>query len=154
MREGGLVQHPTEAFRTFFGQTEPWLAVFDLPVPESPEAAKANYQAWAAKVRLTPLLAPGDALAENLLDFAIHSGEGTALRALQRLLGLSADGLVGPKTRQAVDSANRLTLAQRLLAYRLRLMGKLLALEKNARYRQGWLNRISGLIELTPPPVV
>ena len=35
---------------------------------------------------------------EPVLDFAVHWGQGRAIRTLQRILGLKADGIIGSKT--------------------------------------------------------
>ena len=33
------------------------------------------------------------------VDFGVHSGQGTAAKAVQRVLGVDADGVIGPKTK-------------------------------------------------------
>ena len=37
-----------------------------------------------------------------VLDFAVNSGSGRAAKALQKLVGATQDGAIGPKTLQAV----------------------------------------------------
>lgn len=52
-------------------------------------------------------LVRGDALPPGLdvavFDYAINSGPGRAVRALQRRLGVKVDGIIGPKTLRAIE---------------------------------------------------
>jgi lysozyme family protein len=43
---------------------------------------------------------------EAVFDMAVNQGQGTAIRCLQRAAGVTADGIVGPKTRAAVKQAD------------------------------------------------
>ena len=63
-----------------------------------------------------------DAVKADLFDMAVNAGVKTAIRALQRAVGETQDGVIGPRTLQALGSmpADRLRLrfnAARLKAY-------------------------------------
>lgn len=148
VREGGVADVGDGKGVTRWGQTPEWLQAFGLQAPASATEAKQNYERWAAKTNLERVCQDGDALAEHLLDFAVHSGEGTAIRALQRIVGVAADGALGPQTLRALALCDRSHVAHKLFAYRLRLAGKLLAREENRRYAAGWLARLADLAEL------
>lgn len=82
-------------------------------------------------------------LAFALFDFAVHSGTGTATKALQRALRVDPDGLIGPDTVAAARVSGDRAVAQ-LTAARLELVLDLIAREpEQARFRRGWLARIA-----------
>lgn len=60
-----------------------------------------------------------DGLKFDLFDFAVNSGVGTAVRALQRAAGEVDDGRLGPRTLQALQSMPPQRLAARFAAQRL-----------------------------------
>lgn len=81
-------------------------------------------------------------IAQTLFDFGVNAGTKTAVVLAQSVLGVTPDGVVGPKTLTAINSADE---DKFLLAY---------ALAKVARYAQivtrdrsqgkfllGWINR-------------
>ena len=49
-----------------------------------------------------------------VLDFAVNSGTGRAAKALQKLVGATQDGAIGPKTLQAVMNHEHAELNDRL----------------------------------------
>ena len=151
-REGGVADVQDGKGTTRWGQTPQWLEDWALPVPTTAAEAAANYQVWASLTHLDTLCAVDDPLAEQLLDFAVHSGVATAVRSLQRILKIPADGVIGPQTRLVAAAHPSDHLALSLYCYRLRLIGKLLARAENARYAGGWLNRMAELAQ-TPHPI-
>lgn len=80
-------------------------------------------------------------LAAAIFDHAVHSGPGTAARALQRAVGVEADGAIGPITRAALAE-----LPQRaILAECFRRRVRELALEGRPVFMAGWLARVADL---------
>ena len=66
----------------------------------TPEDLKPIYRKlYADKVRFDDL---PSGLDWAVLDWAVNSGTGRAARALQKLVGATQDGAIGPKTLQAV----------------------------------------------------
>lgn len=153
-REGGVDDIGDGKGVTRWGQTLGWLATFNLPVPESPEDAAENYAAWLHITGLDVVVGDEpDNLADFLIDFAVHSDHKPAIRALQRALDLTADGVVGPKTRAAVERVNREWLAFAVIAGEMRYQGGIITdnPDKHARWARGWANRNADkLMQLAP----
>ena len=83
-----------------------------------------------------------------LVDFGVNSGPAAAVRALQRVLGLKVDGILGPMTREAANSSNGRSLAVRVHCNRMRFLGRLITdFPSQAVFAAGWLNRVASQIE-------
>jgi lysozyme family protein len=80
-------------------------------------------------------------IAFQAFDFAANSGIGTAIRYLQRALGVADDGHWGPVSQAAIEKVTETDLIMLLLAERLELMTKLSGWQGNSR---GWARRIAG----------
>lgn len=144
--EGGVKDVGDGRGVTSFGQTPDWLKRWKFPVPRSRSQAAQNYRAWLQKSGLGIVCVTDDALALLVVDWAIHSGESLAVKALQRQIGVVADGVIGPKTRAAIPETPhaRLVTALALLADRMRQQGKLITNRPmNAAYAHGWANRLA-----------
>lgn len=81
-----------------------------------------------------------DGLAYQLLDFAVNSGQRTAIKVLQRTLGLNPDGIVGPATLVAIAGKTESDLVMIVIAARLQYMTSLKNWKDNAG---GWTNRMA-----------
>lgn len=79
-----------------------------------------------------------------VFDAAVNSGPGQAIRWLQRALGVTADGVIGPKTLAAAYAQDTNSLRLRLLAQRLRFMA---GLPNWPAFSRGWARRIADLME-------
>lgn len=85
-------------------------------------------------------------LASVLFDTAVNIGKTRTVKALQLLSGANTDGVLGPKTIQAVCRIDQPALAKAVLFYREAYYLRLFKSQKwTAKYIDGWLNRISGL---------
>jgi lysozyme family protein len=84
------------------------------------------------------------AIACAVLDYAVQSGVSRAVRELQRVLGVAADGVVGPRTLEACQSApdkrTALMLCDRREAFLMRLAD---ASPVHKRRRRGYINRMA-----------
>jgi lysozyme family protein len=80
------------------------------------------------------------ALAFQTFDFAVNSGIGTAVRYLQRALGVASDGYIGPVTLATLASSNNAEVVLRLLALRLDYMTRLSTWNS---FGMGWSRRIA-----------
>jgi lysozyme family protein len=76
----------------------------------------------------------------QILDFAINSGVETAVRYLQRAIGVADDGYWGPVSQNAIEKIAPLELVMRLLAERLDFMTRL---SNWSSAGQGWVRRIA-----------
>jgi lysozyme family protein len=78
-------------------------------------------------------------------DYAFHSGA-QAIKDLQRVLGLKADGVIGPDTLAAEASSSELTTALRVLTEREEFMQDIMQRNQTQRkYLLGWWRRTTAL---------
>ena len=81
-----------------------------------------------------------------MFDFAVNSGPGRAIKELQRILGVTADGVMGIHTMDAVQVSERHALAMELCVRRLAFMKRL----KNWPYnKNGWTARVRKIQKLS-----
>lgn len=85
-------------------------------------------------------------VANILVDWVWASGA-YGIRRPQRILGVTADGIVGPKTIAAVNSMDPMELHFRIKNDRIRFINEICkANPSQERFRRGWLNRIDELV--------
>lgn len=83
------------------------------------------------------------------MDWAMHSGRGTAVRHLQRIIGADDDGVFGPQTDQRANSADPEWLAARLLAVREHFLIELIHHDSSQRtFVLGWWDRCARLADV------
>lgn len=140
--EGGVSNDPTDAGgRTAYGISE-----------------KANPQAWAHG---TPTEAEARAIYEQkyvrgpgfnkitdsqlqfqLIDYGVNSGPAIAIQKLQAILGVKADGIIGPHTLEALQLSEIRSTNNALVAARVEMIGKIVTSNPSQlKYLNGWLNR-------------
>lgn len=86
-----------------------------------------------------------ESVAIMLVDWCWASGV-IGIKRPQRLLGVTADGIVGPKTLAAVNNADQATLFERLMADREKHFSEIVARDASQkRWLKGWLNRIHSI---------
>lgn len=143
--EGGYVDHPSDpGGATNWGITERVARqngytghMRDLPVSVAKDIYRRQY--WNV-VRADDL---PELLRYDVFDAAVNSGNGQALRWLQRALGVADDGRIGPVTLAAARSANAEAIKRRMLAQRLRFMTDL---STWGSFGRGWARRIADLM--------
>lgn len=81
-----------------------------------------------------------DAVKLPLFDLAVNSGVKTAIRLLQRAVGVTVDGVLGPQTLQAAAAMPAPRLVARLMAHRLHMLTDLAGWNEFGR---GWARRIA-----------
>jgi len=87
-----------------------------------------------------------DLLKQPLFDFAVNSGVKPAVKTLQAILCVETDGIIGPKTLAAANSANELRLAIALNLQRLLFHANLADFDNFGR---GWVRRdVNNLLSL------
>jgi lysozyme family protein len=74
----------------------------------------------------------------SVADFAVNSGPGTAVKKLQRVIGASQDGSVGPQT---IRMAHDMKASDVLGGLATQREAYLRSLKNFERYGRGWLNR-------------
>lgn len=170
-QEGGFVDHPLDpGGATNMGITRrtlatsrgvsPWwkLPVADVRKLAEPEAASI-YRARYWQPCRGDALPPGLDLA--VFDYAVNSGPDRAIQALQRALGVTADGRIGPQTLGALQAKIALRGAADLIVALCN--GRLSFLDQltlSATFGAGWRHRVdliraaalkmAGVTALTP----
>ena len=80
----------------------------------------------------------------SVADFAVNSGPGTAAKHLQRVVGASQDGAIGPQTLGLVHDEEIAEVLRNLATQR---EAYLRSLDDFDRYGRGWLNRNEEVLE-------
>lgn len=84
-------------------------------------------------------------VADILVDWVWGSGA-NGIKIPQRVLGVQADGIVGPKTLQAVNNADPRTLFNAIKAERETFLYRIVERDPSQkRFIKGWLNRLNDL---------
>jgi lysozyme family protein len=151
--EGGFVNDPLDrggatnkgitigTFRRFYGKEasveqlkqitdDQWLRIFK----------EGYWNPWKADQ------IKNQSIANIVVDWAWASGPVTAIKQVQRILGVVDDGVVGPKTLAAINSADQQTLFAKIHAARLKFVENIV--QKNptqVRFLKGWKNRINAI---------
>lgn len=143
--EGDYSDHPNDpGGKTRYGITEKvarrhgyFGPMRDLPKQLAADIAKSEY--WDA-MRCDELPAE---LRYPLFDWYYNGGP--AAMTLQRLVGVVADGAIGPKTVAAAQACDASMVARKLIAARLRYFTGLGTWHDFGR---GWARRIASVLEL------
>jgi len=143
--EGGFVDHPSDpGGETNFGVT---VAVARangytgdmraMPVSFARQVYRKEY--WDA-IRADDL---PPAIRYAVFDGAVNSGNGQSIKWLQRAIGATDDGRMGPQTIALARAAPPDAVLRRMLAERLRFMTNLKVWPSFSR---GWARRIADLM--------
>lgn len=155
-REGGYVDHPADrGGPTKFGITLKTLRDFRMPASTtakdvedlSPEEAYQIYkQNYLVKPGIHNIADYG--LQALMLDTAVHSGPGRAIKILQQALGIKDDGIIGSVTIQCANALEPSILRRKYLSSRIRYIGGIITSDPTqAVFARGWMNRCGDLLE-------
>ena len=146
--EGGFVNHPADpGGMTNLGVTQRvWEEWVGHPVDEkemrslTPEKVAPMYkQKYWDKIR-------GDDLPSGVdmavFDCCVNSGPGRAAKMLQRVLGLTEDGAIGPNT---LSKALSIDSSKLIADYNAARLAFLQALPTWATFGKGWSNRVAAV---------
>lgn len=136
--EGGYVNHPADpGGETKFGITKrsyPGEDIKGMTLSRAKQIYARDF--WApAGCDLVPAEIKFD-----LFDMAVNAGVKGAIKALQASVGETVDGVLGPRTLQAVQSANPTRLAARFNGFRLEHMA---SLNTWPAFGRGWARRVA-----------
>jgi hypothetical protein len=143
--EGGYVNDPRDpGGRTNMGVTQrAWEAYLNRDVTEAemrtltPNIIKPFYRAmYWDKIKGDDLPAGVDYAA---YDLAVNSGVGRAAKYLQEVAGVVADGIIGPKSLQAIQAHDPLQMADAICDMRLEFLKRLPTFET---FGKGWSRRV------------
>jgi lysozyme family protein len=149
--EGGFVDHPKDpggatnkgitlaTFRRFVKRDG---TVADLKAITNEQVAKC-YRAHYWNAVRGDELPPG--LDYAVFDFAVNSGPSRAARYLQGLIGVEADGKIGPATIKAVNLHLNRELINALCDQRMAFLRRL---NTFPTFGKGWTRRVDGVRKL------
>lgn len=144
--EGGLSNHPNDRGGiTKFGisrRAHPHLSITDIKNLTWNQAQDIYYREYwqAAGCHLLPW-----PLCLVVFDHSVMSGVTSAVRMLQRALGATVDGKIGPETLSKVKQP--LLIASDIVSRREAVFKRLAKVRpKNAAFLKGWLNRSQALL--------
>ncbi len=81
-------------------------------------------------------------IASNLFDFAVNAGPRTAIKLAQIVVGVTPDGVIGPKTLFAINNIDRsMFVALYALAKIARYRDIVTKDKSQAKFLLGWINR-------------
>lgn len=148
-KEGGFVNDPVDrGGATHYGITAGTLGqwrhygrpatveeVRALPIDEARAIYRQRYVAPFESI-------PFEALQAQLVDFGVLSGPATAVRALQGVLGVEVDGVLGDQTRAAVAVMPWRLVNAALVAARVKQHTELVErLPAQRKFLFGWIRR-------------
>lgn len=85
-------------------------------------------------------------VANIIVDWGWNSGTVTAVKHVQRVLGVEDDGVVGPVTLAAINSKSPLPLFGQIRSARIEYYHSIVdARPANTKFLRGWLNRVNDL---------
>jgi lysozyme family protein len=144
--EGGFVNHPKDpGGMTNLGVTRSaWQGFLNRDVTEAemraltPEAVKPFYKAlYWDRIK-------GDVLPDGVdyaaYDLAVNSGPHRAAQYLQEIAGVTADGMIGPKSIEAIQSCDAKETADAICDMRLDFLKRLATFDT---FGKGWSRRVS-----------
>lgn len=104
-------------------------------------AASIYHRDYWLPVRAHELPVP---VGEVVFDIAVNNGKARAVRWLQEILGVKADGFIGPITLAAAEKTSPEAIAAKLLSRRASFY-RSIARGKKTKFLKGWLNRNAAL---------
>lgn len=96
------------------------------------------------KNRLTEIHSQG--IAATLFDFMVNSGAATAIKELQKIVGVTPDGIIGPKTLSAINKSNEQATIKNLLDVRENFYAAIVNRDPSqAEFLKHWTTRLQTL---------
>lgn len=88
-------------------------------------------------------------VANMIVDWVWTSGQGIGIKRVQKILGVTADGIVGPKTVDAVNKADAKDLFTKVYNARAAHFNAIVkANPSQKKWLKGWMNRINYIYKL------
>lgn len=168
--EGGYANHPQDKgketyrgiSRRFFPNWEGWRWLDTQAKPIKNNTVFKQLEPYVMRFYIATFWHPlqlgflAQKLADQIFDFAVHSGKKTAIKNLQSVLNrqgenLKIDGVIGKNTIAAIQSKDANNLALALLKQRANYI-KIISKDQ-PHWQRAWQNRIDYLRSLLPSPV-
>lgn len=148
--EGGYVNHKNDkggctnkgitlgTLRQFYGYGVSCDDIKELTDKEAAEIYKKGYwdPCYGDKIECTRV-------AQILVDWAVNSGVKTAIKAVQKIVGTTPDGIMGPITLNAINTYGPHTLFDKIKEARIKFYEDIVKENPSQKvFLKGWLNRI------------
>ena len=156
-KEGGFVHDPDDAGgATNMGITLSTYTAYcrhkGYPCPTVERLKNLTSDQWEDIIRLMYWDAcraddiQSQSVAMLMVDWAVHSGTSTAIKHVQRILDVKADGIVGPVTLASINSYSPLPLFGQIKQARIKFLGSLAVNRpQNRKFINGWLRRVNSI---------
>ncbi len=151
--EGGFVNDPSDSggatnfgitqgtYETFKGRKVSLAEMKAMPKSDAIKIYKTSY--WN-KIGGDQLKSFNVAYA--LFDQAVNRGPGAAIKLAQKIVGVKADGGIGPATIAALNNFDEKKFLERFLAETIAAYQALVINRpKDAKFLNGWLNRVAAI---------
>lgn len=139
--EGGYVFDSNDpGGETKFGickRSYPNLDIKNLTKQQAKEIYKMDYWDAVSADKLP------DSIKLMVFDCAVNQGCPFAKITLQKALGVTRDGIIGPKTLAAFEDVSEYMLIKKITAYRLE---RYMALKHWSYYSKGWMKRLFDIV--------
>jgi lysozyme family protein len=148
--EGGFVNHPRDpggatnkgvTIATFRRMIDRNATVADLKNITDAQLSSIYRKGYWDKVKADQL---PSGLDYAVFDFGVNSGPGTAVKYLQRALGVKVDAVIGPQTIAAANAVGATETIRKLCAERL---AYLQGLKTWTTFGKGWSSRVKGVVK-------
>lgn len=117
----------------------PNLDIKNLTLDQAKAIYKRDY--WdKAKCDLLP-----NGLKFHVFDVAVNSGVSRAIKTLQQALGVTADGIIGNQTINAINSQNESDLLIKFYSFRINFYT---SLDSFVTFGKGWMNRVASNLKI------
>ena len=115
-----------------------WKDIRDLSEPDAEIVVKKEYWDVVKADQIN-----NQSVAESLVDWGYNCGIYYAAKKVQEILGLTADGNIGPKSLEAINSANQEDLFNKITAVRKQHYQDIVNKNNSqSKFLKGWLNRV------------
>ncbi len=134
-----------KAYKKYYGKTPSVQDMKRLSEYQALEIYKSDY---VNKPKFDLIEDPN--LQTNVVDHGINAGTSKAIRTLQKVVGVSQDGHMGPATVKAINNYEgdlNADFSNARREYYSKIKGK-----KGAKYQKGWQNRVDEIEALTSEP--
>jgi len=84
-------------------------------------------------------------IADVLANWAWASGTILPAKAIQKIVGTTPDGVIGPQTIQAINNSNELDTFTKLKAENISFFNNLASKPQYSKFKNGWANRLTDL---------
>jgi lysozyme family protein len=148
--EGGFVDNPTDkGGKTKFGISQRAFPDVDIKNLTWEGAQAIYYKNYYEPIKGDQLPAK---IAKLVLDYGVNSGVSRAVKDLQKLLRVTVDGKMGPKTIEAIMEEDEDELVKKYIAARRKNYERIIKNNPSQKeFKKGWENRMVELEKETAP---